>query len=506
MALSAKDKDALTPSQQDEVRRYTAQYDAAKAANDASAMAAAHRAAEQVRAAAGYSGGADGSAARAPARTAGQMEQYVSDYMARNYDPNRGFVNGYSGVVNGRSLANAIRQQMLANTQNWWRAGTRAEKDSLHAENVRLAALLKTAAGGVESSYDEKTGEWTTSNGNLGYGRVTRQDPNQLKQLYGYTDRDIQTYFGGQNAGRYRNFTDYDLVRRGVDESGGYTGKYANAAYGPEGSLLTGGTNLYGDAGTSLRGGGTAGRNGFLSYAENGVIQPGTGLADRRYPAAAVPADGQGRASGHSWSSGASGYSGLSGGARGAADSLAAARGAAERQAENTIDYATDASVKKLLQAQRDAEERYAGQRRQASYDERQALDNSALYAELRGDRGGIGRAQYDSVQNTAAQRRQTIADAQTKLAGDTQQKIADLRARGEYEKADKLLALSQTYLKELAGLQKWAAEYELSQQKLAQSVREWQSGYEYKLAELMGSYGGSQTLEARRFAASVRA
>ena len=54
MALSQRDRTSLSQAGQDEIRRATAQYEAARAANDAAGMAAAHRAAEQGRAAAGY--------------------------------------------------------------------------------------------------------------------------------------------------------------------------------------------------------------------------------------------------------------------------------------------------------------------------------------------------------------------------------------------------------------------------------------------------------------------
>jgi hypothetical protein len=489
MALSQRDRTSLSQAGQDEIRRATAQYEAARAANDAAGMAAAHRAAEKVRAAAGYSGGADGVSSAAPTRTAAQMKQYADDYMARNYDPGRGFVNGFSGPVNGRSIANAIRQQMLENTRGWRKAGSQAEKDSLHEENVRLAALLRDQTGGAESVYNEKTGEWTTTNGNSGYGRVVPGDVRQLKALYGYTDADIEKYFGGQQSDRYRNFVDYTQLRRDVDGSSGFTGRYANAVQGPEGSLLAGGTRQYGRAGEELpvqpRPSVEDGGSGFLSRIKNGVVVTGSGT-DARLRGGAGPAGAAEGASG------------------GAADSaLSGARDAGARQAAGEIDFATNQAVQKLLRARREAEDRYAEQRRQAAYDERQGLDNSALYAELRGDDGGVGRAQYDAVQAEAAGRRQTIADAQTRLAYDTQEKIASLRAEGEYKKADRLLALTQTYLKELSDMQKWAAEYNLSQQKLAQSVREWQSEFALKKANLMGSYEGEQTLAGRKFAAA---
>ena len=43
---------------------------------------------------------------------------------------------------------------------------------------------------------------------------------------------------------------------------------------------------------------------------------------------------------------------------------------------------------------------------------------------------------------------------AQTKLSTDTARQIADLRAQGEFEKADALLELNQTYLSKLMEIQ----------------------------------------------------
>ena len=50
-----------------------------------------------------------------------------------------------------RTKANAIRQQMLQNSQNWHTAGTQAEQDYLHQQNLELNRILSQYAGGVES-------------------------------------------------------------------------------------------------------------------------------------------------------------------------------------------------------------------------------------------------------------------------------------------------------------------------------------------------------------------
>ena len=173
----------------------------------------------------------------------------------------------------------------------------------------------------------------------------------------------------------------------------------------------------------------------------------------------------------------------------------------AQQQQQNTVDFGTNQAILELLRAQQDAEAQYQEQRNQIAIDEAKAKDNQALYAEQRGDKGGIGAAQYDTIMNTAAQNRLQVNSAQTKLATDTSRQIADLRAQGEYEKADALLTLSQQYLSQLMSLEQWAAEYNLSVAQFNASLQQWQAEYDLKVADLLGSYNGQQTLSAKQFA-----
>lgn len=182
---------------------------------------------------------------------------------------------------------------------------------------------------------------------------------------------------------------------------------------------------------------------------------------------------------------------------------LDAWRQAANEQAQKRIDYAVNKGVNDLQRAEEDAKVQFQTQRNQVDADEARNLDNAALYAELRGDRGGIGQQQYSSVQNNAAQNRQTVNSAQVKLATDTQRQIADLRAQGEFQKADKLLEISQSYLQQLVSLEQWAAEYDLSAAQFNESVRQWEKEYQLSVANLMGTYNGQQTLSARNAQAS---
>ena len=68
-------------------------------------------------------------------------------------------------------------------------------------------------------------------------------------------------------------------------------------------------------------------------------------------------------------------------------------------QSNQQIDYATDKGVNELNRAMEDAAPKFQTQRNQNATDEARALDNAALYAEARGDRGGIGEAQYNEIQ-----------------------------------------------------------------------------------------------------------
>ena len=170
---------------------------------------------------------------------------------------------------------------------------------------------------------------------------------------------------------------------------------------------------------------------------------------------------------------------------------------AAQEQQTGKIDYATEKGVQELQRAEEDAKAKFQTQRDQVDADEARAKDNQALYAEARGDKGGIGQAQYDSIMNTAAQNRLQVNSAQTKLSTDTARQIADLRAQGEFEKADALLTLSQNYLSQLMSLEQWALEYNLSVDQFNASLEQWKAQYEMQVSEITGTFRGSPTLSA---------
>lgn len=172
---------------------------------------------------------------------------------------------------------------------------------------------------------------------------------------------------------------------------------------------------------------------------------------------------------------------------------------AAKAQSGIQIDYATQKGVLDLQRAEEDAAAQFQTQRDQVSRDERVALDNSALYSEARGDRGGIGEAQYDLIMANAAKNRLAVNQAQTKLSTDTARQIADLRAQGEFKKADQLLELTQTYLSQLMQLEQWGLEYALSATQFNAQMQQWMAEFELSVGELMGNYKGLPTLGAQK-------
>ena len=177
---------------------------------------------------------------------------------------------------------------------------------------------------------------------------------------------------------------------------------------------------------------------------------------------------------------------------------------AARQQSQLQADYAVSQGVNELTRAQEDAQEQFATERNQIAATEAKAKDNQALYNERRGDRGGIGSAQYDAIMAAAAQNQLAVTQAQTKLSTDTARQIADLRAQGEFEKADAILELTQTYLSQLMSLKQWAAEFNLSVDEFNKQLEQFNLNYEIDLAQLTGTYRGQRTLSGQQLDASM--
>lgn len=507
--LSKADQTYLSASQQQEILALKQAWEQANAAGDEAGKKAANQQAEAIRASAGYQGGADGTGytkvnTQAGGQSAQEVQKWVDNYEYTNYDAKNGWVNGYSSEMNLRSMANYIRQQMQANSDAW-AAADEATRDYLHDQNVQLAEILREATGGATSTYNAETGRWETDNANLGYGYNVGQynDLDWYKNFYRMTDEQIDAY--RSDTSRYRNYVDQSLIRNWVDESSGYTGIYSQFVNGPYGQLLSGSKativnptvykDVIGDGFNEVdytpqtdaqgnivpRTPALKNNNSMTDYTrqfasyvdENGVIQPGTLLQ-------ANPAGARRRV--QTTGSGSVGTG--SGGSTGS--SLDAWRQAAEQQAVNARDYAVDQAVAQLLQAEAEAMARFQTQRDQIEGETLNALDNSALYAETRGDRGGIGQAQYNTIQATAAQNRQAVNLAQSQLTAETAQQAAQLRAQGEFEKADDLLEIAQTYLLKLLEMEQWAAEYQLDTAKFQASLYQWQQEFQLSAAKAM--------------------
>ena len=165
---------------------------------------------------------------------------------------------------------------------------------------------------------------------------------------------------------------------------------------------------------------------------------------------------------------------------------LAARENQEKARAVLAADYAVAQGVKALDRNLQDSRAKFQTQRNQVDADEAKALDNQVLYAEARGDRGGIGMTQYGGIQNTAATNRQVVNSAEVKLQTDTARQIADLRAQGEFEKADKVLEISNKYLTELQNLEKWAKEKNVGVQEFNAKLRQWENEYLLKVGEYL--------------------
>ena len=162
---------------------------------------------------------------------------------------------------------------------------------------------------------------------------------------------------------------------------------------------------------------------------------------------------------------------------------------AQKRQAINKIDQSVASSVNALKKAQGDAQQGFDETLKKVNIDEAKALDNQVLYSEARGDRGGIGRSQYGAIQNTAASNRLAVANERSRLQTDTEQKIAELQANGEFEKADKLLSISNTYLSKLQELEKWAYEKNVSADEFNAKLYQWETEYEQSVEKMQRDY-----------------
>lgn len=352
-----------------------------------------------------------------------------------------------------------LQAQKDKNSAAWHTAATQEEKDRLHQENVKLQGQIDSITGG-SSGFNSSTGKWTSTPGGQSGGGASapaytapqnppaQQSQNQQAQSQNppaqnqpARSQQAPSGFQGSASGVKTNTSQQDQWRAEMNAN-----SIAWHTASPEEKKRLEERNK--ELGALLGGSVT--------------FDPGTGT----------------------WSGSAQSRGDAT--ASEIQDLLDQWMQASIDKSNNEIDYNVQKAVAELERALADAQPQFKEQQEQVARDERQALDNSALYAEMRGDKGGIGKEQYSSIQNTAAQNSLAIAQAQTKLATDTQRQIADLRAQGEFEKANALLTITQSYLSQLTQLKQWAAEYNLSEEQFQESIRQ----FEKQFNEDMRRYG----------------
>lgn len=180
---------------------------------------------------------------------------------------------------------------------------------------------------------------------------------------------------------------------------------------------------------------------------------------------------------------------------------LGAWKTAATEQKQQQIDQTTATQTAALEQNLADSAQAARLEQNQSEAEAARAMDNAALYAAARGDRGGIGAAQYQAIQAAALQNRARIRSAQSQLAADTARQIAQLRSQGEFQKADALLEVGQSYLSQLIKLEQWDAEFQNKQEQQDLALEQWRKNYELSRANVTGTLNeGQLTFAAQKY------
>ena len=160
----------------------------------------------------------------------------------------------------------------------------------------------------------------------------------------------------------------------------------------------------------------------------------------------------------------------------------------ARQQIQNDYDYTVQSGVTQLQRTNEDAQQGYRENMSQIEREANRALDNQALYNRSRGDNGGVGQAQYNSIQNTAAVNKQAVRSEQQKLANDVRRQVADLRASGKFQMADKLLELSQNYLSQLKEIEQYSQQMNLSIDQFNAQLKEWEANFKLQASQYLTS------------------
>lgn len=375
------------------------------------------------------------------------------------------------------STSQEMREEMARNSAAWHTATTQAEKDALHQRNQELAAQLD-AYNNTKTTFDSTTGRYTTVSGGSGSSSGGTASANR-------TASSGSSGFSGSSGSSGSARTSVDNVNVYTDQQQSIKDQMAansqawhTADAATKKALEEENRYLSGLLGGSLSFDTTTGMwSGSAARPQSQGNQQQVPTADTAY----------------------------------LQDLLDQWRQNAVNQSNQQIDYTVQQAVAELERALADAQPQFKEQAESVAKDEMQGLDNSALYAELRGDKGGIGQSQYNEIQAAAAQNRLAVQQAQTKLSTDTARQIEDLRAQGEFEKADAALEVAQTYLSQLIQLEQWAAEYNLSAAQFQAGLDQWQAEFDLAMqqyqsdlelskAQLTGTFSdGTTTLAAQQ-------
>ena len=167
---------------------------------------------------------------------------------------------------------------------------------------------------------------------------------------------------------------------------------------------------------------------------------------------------------------------------------------------DTQIDYATNQGIIEAQRAEEDAQPKFQQQLNQNDIDTARAMSNSALYAEARGDRGGIGQSQYNEVQAAGLRAKQEINSARTKLATDTARAIADLRSKGEFQKAESYMKIQNELMAKYFEIENAILNYGISRAEYEQAKEQADFNRDYQIANLLGTYNGQPTLSSQRY------
>ena len=132
------------------------------------------------------------------------------------------------------------------------------------------------------------------------------------------------------------------------------------------------------------------------------------------------------------------------------ADLIGAQYDAYRKQQDQSIDRQTGQEIRQAVRDYQDVRPEYQEQFRRQTADMYQEMDNEALEARLEGAYGGMATARVGAIHSGYQQQRQALSLRQEELAADTLRTIGELRAKGEFDKADALLQSRQMELKAL--------------------------------------------------------